>query len=263
MAARAIWKGKLELGRSKLPVKLYSAVEDRGIHFHLLEKSAHARVKQHMVNPDSGKEIASEEIRKGYEVEPDIFVIVDDEDLEKLEPEPSDLIEVPHFVPQGQIGSQYYDRPYYLGPDGDAKAYFALAQAMERKQREGFAHWVMRRKHYIGALRPRDGYLVLITLRYADEVVSARELKPPPGKPPDALEIKMAEQLVHTLEGDFRPEEYTDEYRDRVMSYIEAKAKGRKPKLETIRAPRETTSLLDALTASLKSTSKLKEKAVA
>jgi DNA end-binding protein Ku len=263
MAARAIWQGALELGRSRLPVKLYSAVEDQGIHFHLLEKSGHTRVKQHMVSRDTGRGVPNEEIRKGYEVEPDTFVIIDDEDLERLEPEPSDAIEIPHFVPRGRIGSQYYDRPYYLGADGDPKAYFALAEAMERKEREGFARWVMRKKHHIGALCARDGYLVLITLRYAGEVVSARELKPPPGKPPDSREVKMAEQLVQTLEGDFRPEDYSDEYRERVMSYIEAKAKGHKPKLQTIRAPRETKSLMDALTASLKSASKLKEKAVA
>src|SRR5688572_6705354 len=100
MAARAIWKGTIELGRSKLPVKLYSAVEDRGVHFHLLEKRTHSRVKQHMVNPDSGREVRSDEIRKGFEIEPDTFVIVDEEDLEQIEPEASDVIEVPHFLPE-------------------------------------------------------------------------------------------------------------------------------------------------------------------
>jgi DNA end-binding protein Ku len=265
MAARAIWKGTLDLGRSHIPVKLYSAVEDHSVHFHLLEKRTHARVKQHTVNADTGKEIPNDEIRKGFEIEPATFVILNDEDLTSVESEPSPIIEVPDFLPLGRIGHQYYERPYYLGPDGDTKAYFALAEALERKEREGLARWIMRKKHYIGALRSRDGYLLLITLRHVGEVLSARELEPPPGKAPDEREIKMAEQLVAALEDAFRPEEYTDEYRDRVLKYIEAKARGRKPRLETITAPKATKSLMDALAASLKATptSSRKERAVA
>ena len=255
MAARAIWKGSIRLGRTQLPVKLYSAVEDSTVHFHLLEKRTHSRVKQHMVNPESGKEVRNDEVRKGYEVEPGTFVIVEDEDLQKLEPEPSTDIEVTAFLPEGRIGYQYYDRPYYLGPDGDAKTYFALAQALEHKEREGLARWVMRKKEYTGALRSFDGYLLLITLRHAEEVLTAKEIGSPPGKAPDAREIRMAEQLVSVLEGEFHAEDYSDEYRDRVLKHIEAKAKGRKPKLERIPQRRETTSLVDALAESLKSAS--------
>jgi len=261
VAARAIWKGTLQLGRSEIPVKLYSAVEDRTVHFHLLEERTHSRVKQHMVNPGTGKEVPRDEIRKGYEIEPDTFVIVEDDDLAKLEPEASRAIEIESFLPQGRIAHEFYDRPYYLGPDGDAKSYFALADALARKEREGFARWVMRKKEYIGSLRALDGYLLLIKLRHADEVVSAKDLNAPPGRAPDTREIRMAEQLVAALEGEFRAEDYGDEYRARVLKYIEAKAKGRKPKLETIRRPREPESLTAALAASLKSAAK--EKAVA
>ena len=264
MSPRGIWNGKIELGRSKLPVKLYSAVEEHGVHFHLLEKRTHSRVKQHMVNPDTGKEVRNDEIRKGFEIEPDTFVIVDEADLGKIEPEASDIIQVPHFLPEGKISPQYYDRPYYLGPDGDAKSYFALAEALAKKEREGLARWVMRKKHYTGALRSRDGYLLLIVLRHAEEVLSAKDLDPPPGKAPDQRKIKMAEQLIATLEDEFRPEDYSDEYRERVLKYIEAKAKGRKPRLEAISTRGATKSLEEALAASLKAASKpRKEKAVA
>ena len=265
MAARAIWKGSIELGRIQLPIKLYSAVEDRSIHFHLLEKRTHARVKQHMVNPATSKEVPNGEIRKGYEVERDIFVVVDDDDLQQVVAEPSTKIEVTTFLPQGRIGEPYYDRPYYLGPDGDQKTYFAFAEALANKEREGLARWVMRKKEYIGALRSRDGYLLLITLRHAEEVLTAREIGAPPGKAPDLREIKMAEQLVSALEGEFRAEDYSDNYRSRVLKHIEAKAKGRKPKLEAMpKRGREPKSLVDALAASLKSARvKAKEKAVA
>jgi DNA end-binding protein Ku len=265
MAARAIWKGSLQLGKTELPVKLYSAVEDRGVHFHLLEKRTHARVKQHMVNPSTVKEVRKDEVRKGYEVAPETFVIVEEKDLEKLEPEASTTIELQSFLPQGKIGHQYYDRPYYLGPDGDTKTYFALAEALAHKEREGLARWVMRKKEYVGALRSHEGYLLLITLRHAEEVLTAREIGSPSAKVPDPREIRMAEQLVAVLEDEFRAEDYSDEYRERVMKHIEAKAKGRKPKLEALpKLASEPKSLMEALAASLKARSpKKKEKAVA
>src|SRR5436190_7849385 len=144
MAARAIWKGQLKLGTTKIPVKLYSAVEDKTVRFHILDDKSKARVKQHMVDPDSGEEVPSEEIQKGYEVEPGKFVILADEDLEKLTPPPSRDIEVVEFVAQDEISQQWYDRPYYLGPDADDKDYFALVEALNNKKSEGIAQWVMR-----------------------------------------------------------------------------------------------------------------------
>jgi DNA end-binding protein Ku len=107
MAARAIWKGELKLGTQKLPVKLYSAVEDKSVRFHILDESKRNRVKQHMVNPESGKEVEPKEIRKGYEIEPGRFVILDEEDLEALKPEPSREIEVREFVPIDGIPQQF------------------------------------------------------------------------------------------------------------------------------------------------------------
>ena len=263
MGARAIWKGVLQLGTGGVPVKLYSAVEDRGIHFHLLERRSLQRVKQHMVDPSSGKAVPKEEIRRGFEVEPDTFVVLPEDELEKLKPEQSREIEVPHFVPPEKISHQWYERPYYLGPDDSEKEYFSLAAALERSGREGLARWTMRNKRYLGALRARDGYLLLIKLRYAEEVLSARELPAPSGRALDPREIQMAEQLVSVLEDDFRPEDFRDDYRDRVMAYIEEKAKGKKPKLATMPKPKATTSLADVLEASLSAAAKGKGKAVA
>jgi len=129
MSARAIWKGNLKLNSTKIPVKLYSAVQDRTIRFHILDDKAKQRVKQHMINPDSGDEVPNEEVRKGFEVEPGTFVVLEEEDLEKLVPEASRDVEIKKFVPASAIPPEYYDRPYYLGPDGDQTSYFALAEA--------------------------------------------------------------------------------------------------------------------------------------
>jgi len=153
MAARAIWKGDLRLDSTKVPVKLYSALQDQTVRFHILDERSKTRVKQHMVDSDSGEEVSNEEIQKGFEVEPGTFVILDEKELKSLEPKPSREIEITKFVPPAEIAPEYYDRPYYLGPDGDQTAYFGLAEALRNKEKEGIAHWVMRKQPYVGALR--------------------------------------------------------------------------------------------------------------
>ncbi len=261
MAARAIWKGKIKIGSTAVPVKLYSAVEDRNVRFHILDDRSRTRVKQHMVTPDGGEEVPNEEIRKGYEIEPGRFVILYDKDLESLTPKSSRDIEVDAFVPADAIPQQFYERPYYLGPDGDQKDYFALAQALENQKREGIAHWVMRNKAYMGALGAEDGYLVLSTLRNSDEVVSAKELPEPAGRPPSKKEIAMAEHLVSLLEGEFSPADLKDEYRQRVMEFIEKKAKGKAPRLKPVKTKGKTTSLDSMLAKSIASLKKEKRAA--
>jgi len=261
MAARAIWKGELKLNSTKLPVKLYSAVEDQSVRFHILDDTGRKRVKQHMVDRESGEEVPNEEITKGYEVEPGKFVILMEEDLESLNPKPSRDIDVDEFVSVDAIPQQYYERPYYLGPDGNQQDYFALAAALEKQKLEGIAHWVMRNKAYTGALGAQDGYLVLSTLRNSDEVISAKELPEPAGRPPTTKEIEMARHLVSLLEGEFNPADFKDEYRQRVMEFIEKKAKGRAPKLKPVKMKRKPTSLDSVLAKSIAALKKEKRAA--
>ena len=251
MAARAIWKGELKIGTQKIPVKLYAAVEDKSIRFHILDDSKRNRVKQHMVQPESGEEVETKDIRKGYEIEPGRFVILDDEELEKLKPEPSRDIEVSGFIPIKAISQQFYERPYFLGPDGDQANYFALARALENQETEGIAHWVMRNKAYSGALGAQDGYLVLSTLRNAGEVIAADELPKPDGRAPTKKEIEMAKLLVSMLEGEFNPDNYKDKYRERVLEFIAKKAKGHAPRLAAVKTKRKTTSLDTVLAKSI------------
>jgi len=261
MAARAIWKGELKIGSAKIPVKLYSAVNDRTVRFHILDDRHRTRVKQHMVDADSNEEVSTEDIQKGYEVEPGKFVIITEEDLKSLEPEPSREIEVTEFVPPEKISQQWYERPYYLGPDGNVKDYFALAEALNKREREGIAHWVMRNRPYVGALGAQGDYLFLFTLRNANEVISARDLPKPAGREPSQKEVDMAKHLVSLLEGEFNPSDYKDEYRERVMQFIEKKAKGRAPKLSTVKTKRQTTSLDSVLAKSIASLKKGKRAA--
>lgn len=261
MAARAIWKGILKIGASRIPVKLYSAVEDRTVRFHVLDDRHLMRVKQHMVDRDSGEEVSNDEVQKGYEVEPGRFVILTDEDLDALKPEPSREIEISEFVPPEQISQQWYERPYYLAPDGDQKNYFALAQALNNREVEGVAHWVMRNKSYVGVLRAEEGYLFLVTLRNAGEVISASELPKPAGPAPTAKELAMANTLVSMLAGEFDAADYKDEYRERVMEFIERKAKGKAPRLRAVKSRAKTGSLDTILAKSLESLRKGKRAA--
>lgn len=261
MAARAIWKGQLKIGTTKVPVKLYSAVQDRTVRFNILDDRHKMRVKQHMIDPDSGEEVPTEEIQKGYEIEPGRFVILTESELEALQPSPSRDIEIEEFVDEDKISQQWFERPYYLGPDDGDKEYFALAEALKKQKKEGIAHWVMRNKYYSGVLRSIDDYLYLSTLRDAKEVISARDLAKPSGAAPTQKELAMAKQLVEMLRGDFNPADYKDEYRERVEKFIEQKAKGRAPRLHAVKTKRKSDNLGAALEKSLASLKKGKRAA--
>jgi DNA end-binding protein Ku len=192
-----------------------------------------------------------------------VVVKLSDEELEELEPEPSRDIEIMRFVTSAAIDHQWYDRPYYLGPDEDAdEDYFALAAALERTDREGVARWVMRNKEYVGALRVRGEHLMLITLRHAGEVVSATSLDPPAGRPIEKKELALAEQLISAMEDVFDPSLYRDEWRERVLEFVEAKAKGHTPKVTKLKPRKtDTTDLAGVLEASLKSARKERKSA--
>ena len=259
MAARAIWKGPIRIGKEEIPVKLYSAVQERSIHFRLLHEKDKTPVKQQMVNPDTGDPVESDEIHKAYPIDRNTLVILEDEDLESVEPEASRDIEVTRFVDPADIDHRWYERAYYLGPDRSTEAYFALAEALEKKNKEGVARWVMRKKSYVGALRADDGYLMLIALRHADEVVNAEDLEAPKGRALDKKEIAMAKQLIEAFSDTFDPAAFQDDYRERVMDLVKTKAKGGKVKVAKFKPKVQDDDSLDrALQASIANVGKKK-----
>jgi DNA end-binding protein Ku len=254
MAARSIWKAGLVLGEKRIAVDLYAAVEDRDVHLHLLHQRDRVRVRQRLADPTTGRTVPTEQARRGFEVERGRFVVLEPDELAALEPKPSRDIEVVAFVPRTSIDHRWYERPYYLGPSrGHARDYFALAAAMERTQRDGFARWVMRKREYAGALRLHAGYLALIALRHAGEVVVASELQPPTGRELEARERQLASQLIGALSGPFEHEQFRDEYRERLLELVATKQKGKKIDLERYEPePVDDTSLVAALQRSLK-----------
>lgn len=254
MAARAMWKGVVVFGKEKVPVKLYSALQDRNVHFRLLDAKDDAPVKQVMVNPETEEFVAKEQIKRGVISAEGDVVMLDESELTALEPESSREINVLHYVPLGAIDRRFYRRPYYLGPDGSESQYAALAEALNETEREGLVHWVMRNKSYVGALRVYQGYLLLVALRTADEVVSIDTIRTPKGSEPNEREVKMSQQLIEMLAADFQPEQYHDEYRERVLELIETKKAGGKKvaRLRQRRATKPPQDLADVLEASLK-----------
>jgi DNA end-binding protein Ku len=251
MAARAIWKGVIRFGSVEVPVKLYSAIEGRGIRFRLLHEKDLQPVAQQMINPETGEIVEYADVRRAFQTEDGDLVMLDDDELAELQPEAARDIEITRFLDPDIITHQWYDRPYYLGPDDSGGAYFALAEALRKQDKVGVARWVMRKKEYVGALRVEGDYLMLMTLRHAGEVVPAAALKAPGGRALDKREVQMATQLVAALEDELDMSAYRDEYHDRVMELVEAKAAGKVVRFPKARKKDTDASLADMLKESL------------
>ncbi len=246
-----MWKGLIALGKQTVAVKMYSAVEDRSIRFHMLHKKDHAPVEQHIIRKDTGEDVRREDIRKAFSLDNDTAVILQPEDLDKLVPPESRDIQLCRFVNATVLGDQWYDRPYYLGPDADEPSYFALARALETTNMIGIARWVMRKKRYIGALTSINGYLALSTMRRADQVLKFAEIEPASNMKPLPNELKLAQQLVSSIEADFNPQLWKNEYRQRLLKLIEARARGEKLTPVKIKKKAAQVSLADSLKASI------------
>lgn len=251
MPARAMWKGVVRMGDVATPVKLYAAVEDRSVRFRLLERRSQMPVSQQMVDPGSDEVVPFEATRRGYVTDDGELVLLEPDELEALEPEASRDIDVVQFVPPETIDHRWYVRPYYLGPDGDLPRYTALAAALAKVGREGVAHWTMRKRAYVGALRLHRGYLVLVTLRSVEEVVPVERVDRPAWKPLDDRQLKMARQLIEMLAAPFEPDAYRDAHRERVEELIVAKREGERPKPPKPREKRPVHDLDQALARSL------------
>lgn len=256
--ARAIWKGVIRLGKRELAVKLYTAVEDRVVHFRLLHAKDRQPVEQRIVRKSDGKEVPENERRKAFPIDSDTLVILQPDELESLEPEGSRDIDVLRFVVPSALSDQWYDRPYLVGPDGNEAEYFALAEAIERSGRIGIARWVMRKKRYVGALASGNGYLSVLTLLRAEQILMVDGGRLPKAQAPTEQELSLAAQLVQSVSADFDPMAWHDEHHEKVCALIEAKAAGRKVAAKAPRRKQETGDLAAALRKSVDARNKEK-----
>jgi DNA end-binding protein Ku len=253
--ARSIWTGSLSFGLVNIPVKLITAVREERVAFHLLHDQDKVRLRQKMVCPEDGKEVHREHMVKGFEISPERYVVVSDSELEAFAPKSSRVIEIQDFVNLADIDPVYFDRPYYLLPQQHAeKAYRLLAEAMEQTGKVGIAKFTMRSKEYLAALRPSEGVIVLETMHFSNEVTPTKKVEDAPREVKvDQRELSVAEKLIESLSSDFKPEQYHDEYRDRVLELIKKKAQGEHIVVQPKHLERETRAadLMAALEASL------------
>ena len=252
---RAIWSGSISFGLVNVPVKLVTATSPKDVRFHQLHASDGGRINQKRVCSVDGEEVEYDEIVKGYEVHKGQYVVVEPEELEALAPEGSRSIDIEEFVDLADIDPLFFEHSYYLVPDGPAaRPYALLAEAMEGTGKVGIGRFVLRTKQYLAALRPKEGALVLSTMLFADEVVGTADLDVQTTKDtkPSDREVTMARQLVNSLSTDWDPEKYKDDYREKVLEMIEAKAEGNEIAVpEAPERPAPVVDLMAALEASL------------
>lgn len=251
--ARAIWSGALTFGLVNVPVKLFSAVTQKEVQFHMLHAKDGARIRMKRFCSAEDREVPYEEIVKGYAVGKERYVTITPEELESLNPKATRTIEIRDFVELADIDPIYYESTYYLVPEKTAaKAYRLLLDAMRRSGKVAIASFVLRTKEALCCVRPIEDALALSTMNRADEIVPLSELELPEIAEPAERELQMAEQLVDSLSAPFEPQRYPDVHREQVLALVEKKAAGEvieAPAPEA--APAQVVSLADALSASL------------
>jgi len=228
--ARGLWKGAISFGLVNVPVELFSAQKRSAeLDLTMLDKRDLAPVGYKRVNKASGKEVPWEEVVKGYEYGDDKYVVLSEEDFRRANPEASKTVDIMAFVELADIAPQYFETPYYLAPGKRGeKAYALLRDAMAKAGKAGIASVVIRTKQYLAALLPQDDALILNTLRYENELKSAKDLDIPDrlkGHKASAKELDMALTLINDMADEWKPEKYHDTYHEDLMQRIEQKIK--------------------------------------
>jgi DNA end-binding protein Ku len=253
-----MWMGTLNFGLVSMPVKLYSAVTNKSVHFNQLHGADNARIQQKRVCSADGEEVPYEEIVKGYELAPERYVVIEDAELQALAPEATRTIEIEDFVEIDEIDRIYFDQPYYIVPNrGGARSYKLLLQAMRDTGKVAIARVVLRSRERLVAVHPHEDVLMMTTLTYADEVNPTSGLRELGGEEESAAvgerELDVARRLVQSLAEPFDITRYRDTYREAVLDLIDRKASGEeivvepRPAVETLQSP----DLMGALQASL------------
>ena len=255
--ARSIWNGCLAVGELRVPVKLFGAIEDKGVHFHEVHAKDGARLEHRRFDPETDRAVEGAALVKGFEVGSGEYVVLSDDELRGVDGRHAKLCELEQFVPAEQVDPVWYDKPYHLGPrDGSDDGYALLHAALASVERVGIGRIVLRTREQLVALRALDdGVLGLSTLRFADEVVDPESLDPiADARAPGARERRLAEALVDALSEPFDATAYDDDHRAALLELIERKAEGEAiepPDTEPAEAPDDLSAALDATLAEL------------
>ena len=249
---RSIWTGSISFGLINIPIKVFSAVQESSLDLDMLDSKDHSNIKFIRVNESTGKEVAYENIVKGYKMDSG-YVILENEDFEAADAEKTKTIEIISFVYEKEIDSLYYEQPYYLQPEKQAtKAYALLRDALQLSGKVGVTTFVLRNKEGLAILKPYKNVIVLNRIRFSQEIRETSELELPPVSKTKTKEMDMAKKLVDQLTEKFDIGKYKDTYTAKLLKIIKEKSKGKKisvPKLKVIH--KQSDNLMDMLKASL------------
>lgn len=248
--ANAIWKGNISFGLLNVPVSVFSAENKTDIHFRQIDSRNCSRIRYERINEDTGEEVPWDKIVKGYEYDKGNYAVVDVEELKKLMPEATQSVDLETFVPMDQVDLMYFDKPYFLVPlKKYEKGYVLLRESLKATHSVGIAKVVIRTRGYLAAVLPHDNALVLNLIRYPEELRSESEFAIPTGEVADyrisEKELKMSQQLIESMTDQWRPEDFHNEYREKMMAYLEEKIAAleeRKPKKKSKAQTTEKTS---------------------
>ncbi len=258
--ARPFWKGSISFGLVEIPVSLQPAVKSHDLEFSLLDRKDFSPVGFKRYNKSSGRDVPWDQVVRGYEYEPDEYVVLSDEELRRANVERTETIEIISFVDGSELDPVYYETPYYVQPmKRGSRSYALLRAALERSGKVGIARVVLRTRQRMAALLVREQVLVLDLLRYAHELRSLDEIEVPPKSAVSPRELKMAQQLLSGMSGTWNPEKFKDEYRDDVLALVRRKVKAGQthtilepePSEEPRRARSEVMDLMPLLKRSL------------
>ncbi|HTI38534.1 MAG TPA: Ku protein [Vicinamibacterales bacterium] len=246
--ARSMWKGSIAFGLVNIPVELYSAVRDHRPKFRLLHAKDEAPVRYERVCQTEGKPVAWEDLVKGFEYAKGQFVVLTKDDFKTAAVEKTKTIDILDFVNPAQVDERYFETPYYLqAGKGADRAYALLREAIRDSGRIGIAKIILRDTQHLAALEAIGDALVLTMMRFSDELADLGEFSFPKKAEIRTAELKMARQLVDSLASDWNPDKYTDEYRDNLMRVINAKVKGKSPKLHEMQSTPQGAEVVDLM----------------
>ncbi len=258
---RPLWKGSLSFGLVNIPVRLYAATENKGISFRYLHSSCHTPLEYRKICPSCNKEVPWEEIVRGYEYEQGHFVILNQEEIASATGEKERIIEILDFVKIQEIDPLYFQKGYYLAPDGPGKKPYALLrEAMQETEMIAMATVVLRAKELPAVVRVYREVLSLSTMFYPDEVRLVQDIPDIPREEKvSEKELSMARELIGNLEAPFEPSKYRDKYRAKILEIIEAKVKGKEVAVAPSPEREKVVDLMEALEASVEKTKQQKE----
>lgn len=254
---KAIWKGNLSLALVTIPVKLYSATQKKDIHFRMLHKKCSSPLTYERFCPTCNEKVPWEDVVHGYEYEKGKFVIITDEEIDRIPIKTSKNIEIQCFVDISKVPAIYFEKAYYLEPaEGGEKAYALFREVMKALSKVALAKVTMRDKEHVAIVNVYNDILVLHTLYYADEVVDTQKLNVPKEMEFDRKELELAEELIKHFSGEFEIENYKDELRESIMELIRQKIEGKEIRIPPKKEVEKVIGLMEALKMSLEKTKK-------